>query len=119
MKLSKININKIFDYISQGMTIQNACHVAGICQKTYHLWYNRGKEDAANDKKSLQREFFEGIPMALARCEQTHLQNIADAGKKNWRASAWFLEHTRPKNYGRNGVGSQLPQDRDTLVVIG
>ncbi len=119
MKLSKTSINKLLDNISQGMSIENACYVTGICNKTYYLWYNQGKEDAENDTESIQRKLFEGIPAAQAICEQMHLQNIADAGKKNWRASAWFLEHTRPKKYGRNGVGGQAPEERDRLVVIG
>jgi len=119
MKLSKVYINKLLDYISQGMSTENACYVTGICQKTYHLWYNQRKKDAESDTASLQLKLFDGIWAAQAQCEQTHLQNIADAGKKNWRASAWFLERTRPKSYGRNSLNFLPPENPDTLIVIG
>ena len=119
MKLSKININKLLDFIAQGMTVENACFVTGISEKTYYLWFNQGKEDAENETESLQRKLYEGIPAARALCEQTHLQNIMEAGKKNWRASAWFLERTRPHIYGRNSEKFIPSEDQDSIVIIG
>jgi len=118
MKLSKMYINKILDYISQGMSVENACYVAGISEKTYYLWFNKGEEDAKNETESLQRKLYDGIPAARARCEQTHLQNIMNAGKKNWRASAWFLERTRPHIYGRNSEKFLPKVANDKIIII-
>jgi len=117
MKLSKMNIDKILDYISQGMSAKNASFITGISEKTYYLWFHQGEKDSENEIESLQRELYEGIPKAKALCEQAHLQNIFEAGKKNWRASAWFLERTRPSIYGRNNENQF--EARDTLIEIG
>jgi len=116
-KLSKMNIEKILEYISQGMSAKNASCMTGISEKTYYLWFNQGKGDSANDIESLQRELYEGIPKAKALCEQAHLQNILEGAKKNWRAGAWFLERTRPSVYGRNSMDPF--EARDTIIVIG
>jgi len=117
MKLSKMNIEKILGYISQGMSAKNASYITGISEKTYYLWITQGKGDSENDIESLQRELYEGIPKAKAFCEHALLQNISECAKTNWRASVWFLERTRPSVYGRN---SQDQFDaRDTIRVIG
>ncbi len=117
MKLSKMNIEKILDYISQGMNAKKAGVITGISEKTYYLWFNQGKGDSENDIESLQRELYEGIPKDKARCEQKHLQNILEGAKTNWRVGAWFLERTRPSVYGRNSKDQF--EARDTIRVIG
>lgn len=38
---------------------------------------------------------------ARARAEAAHVRNIRTAAQQDWRASAWFLERTRPQEFGR------------------
>lgn len=44
--------------------------------------------------------FGERLKRAESDLEVEHLQNIRNAGKKNWRASAWCLERLYPHRFG-------------------
>jgi hypothetical protein len=44
-------------------------------------------------------ELAEQIAKALAEGEAVHLARIAEAGRSNWRASAWILERLYPEKY--------------------
>jgi hypothetical protein len=44
-------------------------------------------------------EFAERLRRAEASLELGHLKHIEDAGKDNWRASAWLLERVFPDRY--------------------
>ena len=122
MKLHQAKINILLEFIGEGMTIDSACYAAGISRKTYYLWRDQGKKDLESGTKSLQQVLFEGVPQALALIELAHLRIIMAASKKTWKASAWYLERTRPERYGRR---KPLPWnkaegfERDGLVVIG
>ena len=112
----------MLEYMGAGMIIDQACYAAGISRKTYYLWNAQGKKDSESGIKSLQQQLFEGIPQAQALNELEHLKVILHAGKKNWKACAWYLERTRPERYGRRkpmpwnkGEGFE----RDGLVIIG
>lgn len=119
MKLQKERITNILDSLTQGMSIPNACEISGICRKTYYLWYKKGEEDSEKGIKSLQRELYEGVPVAESRCIKTHIDIIHNAAKKDWHASAWFLERTRPELFGRRQP-KYINEDEgnDTLTVI-
>jgi transposase len=122
MKLHQGRIDSLLALIGEGMTIDSACYAVGISRKTYYLWRDQGKKDLESGTKSLQQELFEGVPQAQALNELAHLRIIMAAGKKNWKACAWYLERTRPERYGRR---KPLPWnkaegfERDGLVIIG
>ncbi len=122
MKLHQARIDILLEFIGEGMTIDSACYAAGISRKTYYLWRDQGKKDLESGVKSLQQELFEGVPQALALNELAHLRIIMAAGKKNWKACAWYLERTRPERYGRR---KPMPWnkaegfEKDGLVIIG
>ncbi|MEI7788969.1 MAG: hypothetical protein WCI23_09980 [Chlorobiaceae bacterium] len=121
MKLHQNRIDNILRYISLGMTIENACYVCGICRKTYYLWYNQGKKDSESEIVSLQQMLYDEMPRAMALCELTHLRNIFKACKTDWKASAWYLEHTRPERYARRKPIRREREDEnyDGLRIIG
>jgi hypothetical protein len=121
MKLHQRRIDKLLAYIADGMTIENACYASGICRKTYYLWYEQGKKDEESGTASLQQQLYDGIPQAQALGELTHLRIIKEASKKHWKASAWFLEHTRPERYALRRplpVNDAEERGKDTIRYI-
>jgi len=113
MKLHNKRIAKLLGFIAEGMTINNACLATGICRKTYYLWYNKGKADAENDTISLQREMYDGLPEAQAFGLYKHIQIINEASLTDWRASAWFLERTRPAQFGLRTPPPQIDEEKN------
>ena len=121
MKLHRYRIDNLLSYISEGMTIENACYATGICKKTYYLWSAQGEKDSESGTESLQQRLYDGIPQAQALCEWTHLKLITEASKKHWRASAWYLERTRPERYALHRplpVRDDDDGDKDTIKWI-
>jgi len=118
MKLDIYHIKKLLGLIGQGMTKEIACTAAGISRSTYYEWCKEGKEHAQEEQDTLQRQLYEALPTAEAQCELQHLKTITKASKKDWHASAWYLERTRPARYAKRTPEPE-PRQRDGLVVIG
>lgn len=55
---------------------------------------------AISDEELPFAEFSLAVRKALAEWELEQLEAIAEAGKKDWRASAWLLERRFPDEYG-------------------
>ena len=113
MKLHHKRIAKLITFSADGMTVNNACLATGICRKTYYLWYNQGKADSENDRISLQRDMYDGLPVAQAFSLLKHIRIINEASLTDWRASAWFLERTRPAQYGHRKQAAQIDEDKN------
>jgi hypothetical protein len=61
-----------------------------------HLGFSSG---AIRHLAGRDPQFAEMLRSATTNCELSHLQNIRDAGKRSWRASAWFLERVHHHDY--------------------
>ena len=138
MKLDNTRIKKVLRLIADGNTIGNACILAGVHRATYYRWLDEGRKHAEDAERriqalldagtpedqikpeppTLQMQLLDGVPEAQARSEAGHLKNIRTAGKEDWKASAWFLERTRPERYARRVVSPEAEQT-DELVIIG
>lgn len=87
----------IIDALSLGMLRRQACHVAGVDKKLFSAWRKQGL--AAPDGKLGQ--FARDVAAAESRGIAVRLQQIAQAGVADWRASAWWLEHTHPEQFSK------------------
>lgn len=88
-KYNPNNVKKIEKLLEEGNTITDTCAVVGISHSTFLTW------------KKEYPEFASKVEKANAFAKQIHLQNIRNAGERDWRASAWFLERTSPKDFGQ------------------
>jgi Tfp pilus assembly protein PilF len=103
-------IQVFLEALADGNYIKTACAYAGIGQSTAHMWMDKGskardKQDAnekldAEDQRFL--ELLELIEKARAEAIQRNVKIIRQAGETGqWQASAWWLERTMPKEFGR------------------
>ena len=118
MKLDNKHIEKLLNFIGEGMTKEVACIAAKISTSTYYARVKQGKEDEREGIDSLQRKLAEDLPQAEALCELECLKIIKAAQQRDWHACAWYLERTRPARYARRTVPPEQ-RERDGLIEIG
>lgn len=79
--------------LEKSHTIKNACVIAGISESSFYQWLARG-----TDGEHPYSEFAELVRYARARGLVTLVESIIT--DKDWRAKAWYLERTRPEDFG-------------------
>lgn len=121
--MAKINdsvIVAICEIIAQGVSRDVASVAVGIDKRTLYLWLERGRagDEAENGRYIL---FAQMVEQADAEAEVNMVKNITKHSAQSWQASAWMLERTRPKRYGRRMVQPVDDNDveRDEVQVIG
>jgi hypothetical protein len=76
------------------------------------------------DEAKRDAEFADHLEQAEATCYFRHLQNVAQAGAKDWKASAFLLERKWPEEFGKttttqvNEIPSAAPPPRINIVQI-
>ena len=96
-KLTPETQEKIITAIRAGNYANVAAQYAGIHESTFYDWIVRG--EAA--KGGIYAEFAEAVKKAEADAEARHVLNITNASKKEWTASAWYLERKHSDRWGR------------------
>jgi transposase len=115
----------ICNWLKLGYYQEDAAIMAGIAPSTYYDWLKKGaEEDSRQDEiKALGdgssplpaiiegsdielvyvfSEFSEAVARARAEAEGAHIKNIRRAADNGtWQASAWFLERSFPKKWGK------------------
>jgi alpha-galactosidase/6-phospho-beta-glucosidase family protein len=114
-KISSELVEILCEALEEGHYREVACKLAGIDRKTLLNWLKRG----AREKSGLYRELFEAVERAEAKAEEFHLKNIKDASKKNWFASAWYLERKHPERWAKREAPPDDDGPKDEVVVIG
>jgi hypothetical protein len=79
---------KLLDALSNGLPYRAACGLAGISTETLRVW--------RRDNPS----FEQAVQFAEARAVERDLANVREAGRDDWRASAWALERRCPAEFG-------------------
>jgi len=126
-KLTQDLQDRLCALIARGHYATTACHAVGLGEATYFRWMELGTDHLEKDadggrKKVAGRspylEFREAVQKAQANAQMAHMEAIREAAFevvagpdgaqrvrcKNWTASAWFLERTRPDLFGRRDV---------------
>lgn len=99
LKLTPETQEKICNEIKRGLPVSHAAELAGITQRTYYNWYNKGK----NAKSGRFKEFYNKIEEAKAYGIALRVENIRKAGESGtWQADAWWLERMDPDNFSLN-----------------
>ncbi len=93
-------VKEICGYIEEGSNAREACMLVDISHDTFYRW------------KTDKSEFSDAIENAEAKCKLFHIRNIKKASNKNWRASAWWLEHRYPQDFS---VHRPIPKPEKSL----
>lgn len=88
---------QICKYIENGNTYERSCRMCDICDKTFANWRNWGKKQ----RKGKYFLFLQAIKKAREKFIAYHVSVINKATATNWQASAWMLERTQYKEFGR------------------
>ena len=85
-------------FLRGGVYVTDACALVGIDQGTYHRWVAKAAEDDAPEEF---REFREAVEKARAEAVARNVALVQKAADHSWQAAAWWLERSRPDQYGR------------------
>jgi transposase len=81
--------------VAKGITLQSAAALYGVKEGTVHDWLKRGRAG----ESETHADFAAGYEAALSKIEETMVDNVVEAAAGDWKASAWWLERRRPKDY--------------------
>ena len=120
----------ICNWLKLGYYQEDAAIMAGISASTYYEWIKKGEQErvALEEGEKAQAlpdtslpapedgtteielvypflEFSEAVKKARAEAEGAHIRNIRKAADNGvWQASAWFLERSHPKKWGKRNT---------------
>ena len=110
-KLTTEVIGNIANWLKLGYYQEDAAVMAGIGESTFYKWMKEaraleeGEKDPVDDSDELLIELIEAVKKARAESEGAHIRNIRRASDNGiWQASAWFLERSHPKKWGRRSA---------------
>ena len=98
-KISYELIERICSNLAAGYTFDKAAINNGISPSTFFNWKKNG---SAPDSEQIYKDFTSRVSESVHFYEDEALQIIRSAAvvHRNWKASAWILEHTMPNKYG-------------------
>jgi transposase len=89
--------NKLCELLKWGNYIETACAYCQVSKTTLYEWMKLGNRE----EEGIHRDFLNAVHSAMAEAEMRDVQNIFNAAKTDWKASAWRLERKFPKKWGR------------------
>jgi transposase-like protein len=92
--------------LETGCSIETAAAVVGIGKRTVFNWMSQAEEHAESEVVPAGAEKYLHFSQAVTRAREQvvtiALAGILEHAKTDWRAAAWFLERSRPQEYGRS-----------------
>lgn len=116
----------ITNAIRLGMYLDDAAAVAGIHRNTLGNWMTWGREAEAKlangeeltDRDRLYCDFLGAVEKARAEAVLRNLNVIQKAAQEgSWQASAWYLERTNPRKWGRTETVEITGADGGAIAV--
>ena len=95
-KLTPELMDKICNYIREGNYAITACRLAGISERAYYYWKERGEKG-----DGIYVEFLEKVEQADAEAEAYLLSKMYDAAPPDWRAAETTLARRWPGRWAR------------------
>ena len=104
-------IGNIANWLKLGYYQEDAAVMAGIGVSTFYKWMKEaraleeGEKEPETPNDELLIELIEAVKKSRAESEGAHIRNIRRASDNGiWQASAWFLERSHPKKWGRRSA---------------
>lgn len=92
--------------LESGCSIETAAATVGLSKQTVYDWQARAEEHRDSDRVPAGEQKYLDFSDALTRAREQvvtlALAGILEQGKSDWRALAWFLERSRPEEFGRS-----------------
>ena len=111
-KLTPEREAKLVQLLKAGQNRQAACAAVGLCDRTLRNWIAKGED---GDERWFA--FAKRIREAESECETRAVVQIQIAGKKDWRALAWWLERRFPLRWSdAKGAQAQLQGERESML---
>lgn len=94
--LTKAIVSDLQTYIERGLSLEDACELAGVTYSAFKNWRRQ------------YPEFDKFITRCMIRVEDDALTYIKEAMQGGtWQASAWMLERKYPSKYGKRDMLKQ------------
>ena len=111
-KLAPEREERLVSLLKAGQSRTAACAAVGIVERTLRNWVTRGEEGDERWSSFAQR-----VREAESECETRAVVGVQIAGKKDWRALAWWLERRFPLRWGdARGAQAQLQSEREAIL---
>jgi hypothetical protein len=88
---------RICKLLTQGSTIESACILCGIGERTYHDWNERGEKG-----EQPYARFFSAATRAREQHKANLIAVVLAAADKDARHAEWLLERQFPSEFGRS-----------------
>ena len=95
-KLTPETQARIVSAVRCGASFKNACVAAGISERTFQRWRQKGEHQGA---KTEYRRFWRDLTQAEQEGQTARLAIIQEAARNDWRAAAWLLERMDPERF--------------------
>ena len=104
--LDEERFKKIVNLVKAGNFANVAAAAAGISERTYYKWLERGREEAdlevpEGEEESIFVRFVQAIKEAESLAEARTVMKIQTATEDHWQAAGWYLERKFPDRWGR------------------
>lgn len=110
--LEEVIEQTLLDYIRIGTPVRNAVTAAGISERTFYSWINRGLAERErlnmvpnakpNPTEEIFLHFLQQVERAKSEAVAKKVAVIAKSGNDgDWRAAAWWLERQLPEEFGK------------------
>lgn len=100
-------IKKLLDALKGGVDINTASQFAGINYQTVYRWVERGQRENERLEQGLEPtdteapfyELWQSMRQARAEAVVRNMAQVQKAANQgDWKAAAWWLERTMPKD---------------------
>ena len=98
-----------------------ACQVAGVSYSTFAAWMKRGGDGEDGERVEYEepyRGFVDDVHKAEADGEIELVDSIRQAGKTDWKASAWLLSKRNKDNWSDNNNNIHVGTTGGVTIVL-
>jgi hypothetical protein len=97
-KLTPAVHEAIVKMVGSGAFVETACEAAGIHKAQYYRWLKLADDPTADKRYATFRD---ATTRARAQSESQMIDVVMRSAPGDWRAAAWYLEHSHAERYGK------------------